>query len=72
LKVTLEFSFKATSSWLKEELSWSDGLNTGKSAEVKVADPCNPSTWEAEAGGSQVRSQAGIQSKTLLKKENKE
>jgi hypothetical protein len=26
---------------------------------------CNPSTEEAEAGGSQVRGQSGLQSKTL-------
>jgi hypothetical protein len=28
----------------------------------------NPSTWEAEAGGSQVQSQPGLHSYTLFKK----
>jgi hypothetical protein len=34
-----------------------------------VVYACNPSTWEAEAGGSQVQGQAKLHSKTLhLKK----
>jgi hypothetical protein len=30
-----------------------------------VANTCNPSTGEAEAGGSQVQGQPGLHSKTL-------
>jgi hypothetical protein len=35
-----------------------------------VVNACNPSTWEAEAGGSQVQDQPGLHSETLsLKKD---
>jgi hypothetical protein len=41
-----------------------------------VVHTCNPSTWETEAGGSEVRGQTGIHGKILSqkqqKKENKE
>jgi hypothetical protein len=33
-----------------------------------MACVCNRSTWEAEAGGWQVRSQPGLNSKTLCQK----
>jgi hypothetical protein len=35
-------------------------------------DPCNSNTWEAEAGGSQVPGQPGLQSETLSHKKKQE
>jgi hypothetical protein len=37
----------------------------------KVVHACNPSTWEVEAGGSQVQGQYGLCSKTLSQKKKK-
>jgi hypothetical protein len=36
-----------------------------------VVHNCDPSTWEAEAGGSQVPGHSGPYNKTYLKKKNK-
>jgi hypothetical protein len=33
-----------------------------------VVHICNPSTWEAEAGGSQIGSQPGLHSEILYQK----
>jgi hypothetical protein len=36
-----------------------------------VEQCCDPSTWEAEAGGYQVQSQLGLNSENLFKKKKK-
>jgi hypothetical protein len=38
----------------------------------RTAHTCNPSTWEAETGGSRVQGQRGLHSKILSKKEGRE
>jgi hypothetical protein len=36
-----------------------------------VAYTCNPSTWEAEAGGAQIQGQPWLQNEALLQKQKK-